>query len=346
MKRFVILIAAFMLVGMALAAEEAVLIDFDQLIADYPADNPKDNQSTMMDFGITAGSSFSDEEKRLMKTSLAIGNWEVRLASSSRTIVNQEYTLVRPAKVKDDAPENNFPGKNVMGVRVHFPMEFYNGWALIKPPFEIPAYMDKTTLDGNGNLTVVAPEDQRKGGMFDGVGVLKNVGVLKTVYMWVHGLNFPHKVSLLLQHANTDIQEVVLGHVQFDGWRRLQWDNPNYISEVRNRDLRLEPLYPKTAPVLKLIGIRVYRDAMHEGDDFVGYFKDISVVYDKALIKLERDIDDEMVWGILQKREEARRNAEMRRLGNIQVLRFIEQEKMHQENRQEGGQQQQPPPQQ
>jgi hypothetical protein len=54
-------------------------------------------------------------------------------------------------------------------------------------------------------------------------------------------------------------------------------------------------------------------------------------VYDKAVLSLERDIDDESTWGILQKREEARRNAELKRLGNIQVLRYLEQKKMHAE---------------
>jgi len=41
-----------------------------------------------------------------------------------------------------------------------------------------------------------------------------------------------------------------------------------------------------------------------------------------------RDINDEAIWGILQQRNEARRLAEMKRLGNIQVLRFLEQQKM------------------
>jgi hypothetical protein len=52
-------------------------------------------------------------------------------------------------------------------------------------------------------------------------------------------------------------------------------------------------------------------------------------VYDKAVLTLERDIDDEATWGILQKREEARRSAELRRLGHIQVLRYLETKKMH-----------------
>jgi hypothetical protein len=214
----------------------------------------------------------------------------------------------------------------------------YNAWALIKPPFEIPAYQDKTTMGGDGTMTV-GDEDRGKGDMFTNIGVVKNVGVLKSLDMNIHGLNFPHKVSVILKNANNEEQEVLLGHLQFDGWRRLHWDNPNYVLEVRNRDLRAYPLYPKSAPMVKLLGIRIYRDGLHEGDDFIGYVKDVSVVFDKAVLDTNRDINDEEVWGILQKREEARRNAEMRRLGNIQVLRYLEVQKMHHEDQEPKAQQ-------
>jgi hypothetical protein len=79
---------------------------------------------------------------------------------------------------------------------------------------------------------------------------------------------------------------------------------------------------------LKLVGIVVYRDAAQEGGDFVTYVHDIKITYDKAIIETTRDINDEAIWGILQQRNEARRLAELKRLGNIQVLRFLEQQKM------------------
>jgi hypothetical protein len=81
----------------------------------------------------------------------------------------------------------------------------------------------------------------------------------------------------------------------------------------------------------KLIGVRIYKDAAMDGGDFIAYIKDISITYDRALIQLERDIDDEGVWGILQERERSRREAELQRLGSIQVLRYLEQRKMHSE---------------
>ncbi len=46
---------------------------------------------------------------------------------------------------------------------------------------------------------------------------------------------------------------------------------------------------------------------------------------------MDTDLNHEEVWGILAQREEERRNAELSRLGNLQVLRYLEEQKMHQE---------------
>ncbi len=331
MKRFLtIALAVFVFAGFPLAADEAVLLDFASLAADYPSDEPKENSATMVDFSGVAGSSYTDEEKALMKTSLAIQNWEIVLSSSSRTVANQSLSFAKPAKVREGAA--NFSGSTVLGMRIHFPNESYNAWAMLRPPFAIPAYMDKGSLGSDGSVTV-SEEEVGRGRMFDGIGIVKNVGVLKSVSMNVHGLNFPHSVSVVLQDENNEEQEILLGNMRFDGWRKMTWENPNYISEVRNRELRIFPLYPRSAPMRKLVGIRIYRDGAHEGGDFIGYFKDLSIIYDKALLTLERDIDDEGTWGILQKREEARRNAEIRRLGHLQVLRYLESKKMHVEEK-------------
>ena len=35
------------------------------------------------------------------------------------------------------------------------------------------------------------------------------------------------------------------GYLEFDGWRTLTWNNPNYVADVRNRELRKFPLYPE-----------------------------------------------------------------------------------------------------
>jgi hypothetical protein len=90
MKRFGILLSITLLfVAFSASAEESVLIDFSKLTADSEIG---ENTATLVDFSDKAGTSFSDEEKEHMKTSLAIKNWEVILASSSRTVINQSLS--------------------------------------------------------------------------------------------------------------------------------------------------------------------------------------------------------------------------------------------------------------
>lgn len=324
MKRFVILLLVALFIGGGLFANESVLIDFNLLNSDWPADDPTQNEATIIDFSVAAGSSFTAEERAQMKTSLFIENWEVLLNSSARSVVNQGQSFTRRARVRDNAPQ--FAGEWVMGIRARFPVEPFNAWALVRPPFSIPAYMDRTVFDGD--QLVVPQEELGRGRKFDGYGVVKNVGVLRSISVNVHGLNFPHGFSIILRDQNNVEREYFMGHLNFDGWRTLTWNNPNYIAEVRNRELRTFPLYPNSAPMLALVGFRIYRDAAMTGGDFIGYIKDVSIVYDLAVLDIERDIDDEAIWGILQAREENRRNQELLRLGNLQVLRFLESRKM------------------
>ncbi|HCM27354.1 MAG: flagellar protein [Treponema sp. GWB1_62_6] len=324
MKRTFILVAIALLAAGAVFAEEAVLIDFSKLAADIVPnqDNvPTQNRATMMDYSNVAGGSFTTEQKGVMKTSLALPNWDVVLASSSRNVLNQtkSYTL--------EAPSKQF-GK-VFGVRVHFPVESFNSWAKIQPPFEIPAFEPMQQFDDQGNA--VDPTEEDKANKFtrfeEGKGVTKNVGVLKAVQVNVYGLNFPHGLSAILIDSTGKENVVFMGYLNFDGWGQLTWENPNYVSEVRNRELRIYPLYPKATPFVRFGGFIIQKDASKEGGDFITYFKDVKVIFDKALLDTDRDIEDENLWNIVQERETNRKNSEMERFGNIQVMRYLENQK-------------------
>jgi len=121
-------------------------------------------------------------------------------------------------------------------------------------------------------------------------------------------------------------------YLNFDGWKALNWVNPNYQTEVRNRDIRVLALYPRSAPFIKLKGIVIHRDAAQDGGDIVTYFKDINVIYDQAVIPGGSEVDDEAIWGILKQKEENQRNTELAKLGNLQVLRTLENQKMAKES--------------
>jgi hypothetical protein len=334
MKRMLILVIITMLAG-PLFAEEATLIDFSMLTADIrvrlhendDGERPNQNRQTMMDFSHVAGGSFTSQQKAVMRTSLAIENWEVLLASSSRHVTNISLSYTR------EAPSKQFG--TVMGVRVHFPTEPHNSWAMVKPPFEIPAFEPRATITDEGNIEPVEGNDGITGrsrfeSQEDGApayGVVKNVAVIKSVAVNVYGLNFPHGLSTMLIDSQGNERSVFMGYLNFDGWGELIWNNPAYIQEVRNRDIRLYPLYPTSTPFVKFGGFLIQRDAAKTGGDFVTYFKDVRIIYDKAVLDTERDIDDEALWNIILDRETARKTWEMERFGQTQVLRYLELQK-------------------
>jgi hypothetical protein len=330
MKKLCIIVCITLLVSGLGFADRSVLIDFTDLVPDVTVGNatqPNENEATMIDFSEVAGASYDEELKKKMKTSLALENWSVQLASSARTVFNQARSYTKEAVLKDTAKPfdgEEMAGKSVLGVRVHFPLPNFNSYALVKPPFEIPAYQVATQLQGDTLVEVEGDE----GTKFDGYGVVKNVGVLKSVEVTVYGSNFPNGFGVILRDQNEHDMTIYMDNLQFDGWRKLIWNNPNYITEVRNRELHKHPLYPKSEPFVKLVGMIVYRDSQQEGGDIVTYVKDIAITYDLALLETQRDINDEAIWGILSERQEARKRAELRRVGDIQVLRALEKEKM------------------
>jgi len=216
-----------------------------------------------------------------------------------------------------------------MGVRVRFPTENFHSWAQIRPPFEIPAFEPQADVQDDGTIEPADDSDGITGpSRFEnGFGVVKNVGTIKSLAVNVYGLNFPHGLSVLLIDGSGNQRSMFMGFLNFDGWGELRWDNPSYIQEVRNRDLRLFPLYPESTPFIKFAGFEIRRDASHRGGDFITYFKDVKVIYDKAVLDTDRDIDDESVWRIIQDRETARKVWEMERFGQNQVLRYLDAQK-------------------
>jgi hypothetical protein len=310
-------------------------------IADDDQDTePNHNRQTLMDYVPKYAGSFTDQQKGYMKTSLAIGNWDVKLSSSSQTVTSIGLSYTK------EAPSKQF-GK-IMGVRIHFPLEPFNSWATIKPPFEIPAFEPQATISDDG--TIEKPADNNDGitrpsrfeapandeGKVDNTkpayGVVKNVGTIKKVHVYAYGLNFPHQLYTDLIDSTGVHKEVKMGDLNYDGWGELVWENPAYIQEVRNRDLRLYPLYPFSTPFIKFGGFRVARDASKQGGDFIIYFKDVKIIYDKAVLDTDRDIDDEALWGIINVRETARKTWEMERFGQNQVLHYLDQQKRATEN--------------
>ncbi len=161
MKRlFVFVVVGLLLGGTALFADQSVLIDFTKLGADQVMGankTPTENAATLVDYSNVAGASVSEQDKAAMKSSLALNNWQVVLASSARSVANQSVTMTKEAMTNATAKPfggKDMASKKILGVRIHFPTEPFNSWAMIQPPFDIPAYADKDSLhvrqDGGG----------------------------------------------------------------------------------------------------------------------------------------------------------------------------------------------------
>jgi hypothetical protein len=302
-------IAAFLvIIAMAVGsvfAEQSTLIDFTKLTADANGQNT----ATLMDFSTQAGASWTEAQKAQMKTSLFYDNWDVSFVSSSNRLENFSVSIVKGATSQEYG--------TVMGTRIHFPTENWASVADVKPPFEIPAYepgADGSVAQGHSQFE-------------NGYGILKNVGSIKQIAVNVYGLRFPHALYALLIDQNGIEREYFMGYLNFDGWKELVWTNPNYVQEVRNRQIVTQPLYPTDTPFIKFAGFRVKRDASNAGGDFIGYFKNVDVIYDQAVLDTSRDIDDESIWNIIETRENEKKDFEFSQFGERQILQQLERDK-------------------
>jgi hypothetical protein len=296
-------------------AETATIIDF----ADLTEDQDGLNNATIIDYSSVAGTTYAEEDKQMMKESLFVDSWDVILNKSAQSVTNDRLSFTQAVLVKENA--KRFAGEQVMGVRVHFPDNF-ESHAMVQPPFEIPAYMPSDEEVAAG---------LKSGNKFNGYGVLKNVGAIKSISVNVYGRNYPHQLILVFTDSEGKEKFVPVGDMKFNGWRTLTWNNPNYITEVKYRELGTSPIYPVTSNALIFKGLLIKKSANFDGGDFISYFKNIDVTFDKAIRDdVESDIDDELVWGILANREEARRNYELRTLGQDQILEYLEEKKMDQ----------------
>ena len=330
MKKTFFVIAAGMLLagGAGLFAAESMIIDFTKLDADIVADengSPTQNSRTVMNYAAAAGATFTAEQRELMKTSLALPEWEVVLNSSARNVQSMGVSTVVAAPVRSEA-DVPFAGSNVMGVRILFPEWNSNANARIEPPFDIPAFEPLAEADADGNRKAQTDEEKASGKILfeDGFGVVRNVGAIKSIAVTTMGMNYPEGLYVLLKDNDGIERRYFMGYLGFDGWKELVWNNPQYISEIRNREIRVYPIYPRGIPYVKFAGFQITRDAAHIGGDYIGYFKDVKIIYDKAVLTSERDIADEDLWGIVSAREKRRQAIEMERFGNKQVNRYIE----------------------
>jgi hypothetical protein len=357
-KKTLITAVLILLLTMPITGVESVLIDFNLLKANGVGYNPDKNLAidapemldytdhdranryehvpTMVDYSAMAGAGFDDADLVTMVISLACYNWDVKLNSSAASVGNRKYSKAiewhtKYVSILGDPTTDKPEGYTILGLRIRYPEAPFNSYATVKPPFEIPAYEDIIT-DYQGNpITDELLLQQGRGKKFEnGYGVVKNVGIIKRIDMRVFGCNFKNSMAILLKDDLSVEKEYHFEqYLDFDGWREISWKNPNYIEAVNNRDLYIIPLYPRNEPFVKLTGFRIYRPGDQLGGDFISYIKDVKITYDQAIVERPNNpIEHEEAWGILEDRAIVAKEREYRRVGQLQILRFLERQTM------------------
>ncbi len=108
-------------------------------------------------------------------------------------------------------------------------------------------------------------------------------GVTKTISVWVAGRNNNHVLSIILLDFFNNPQELVVGKMNFSGWKKLTVAVPPNIIQ---RDFHYANVNG-----IKFAGFRVDCDPVDTYGVYYAYFDDLRVVTD-LFSEESRDIDD------------------------------------------------------
>ena len=266
--------------------------------------------STLIDFAITGNAdnlqAAGDDTNEVVSVqqNLYNDNWVVWLNESARLTENRRNSYVTNV----DSKGNNgaWEAGKVLGVRVHFPLQAWNSYALVKPAYQLEMY-------GGADGTKYT----------EGKGVIHNVGEIKSISSWVYGRNYLVSYFVNLQNELGELKSYPMGTLYFSGWRQVKWENREYLANVRDRVLVRTPLYPRMIPSVKLDSLGFYRTKDTVGGDFIAYVKDVTMEYDVVVVDFEEDIDDEATWQLLKtenERKQAIENARVREAAELQEL--------------------------
>ncbi len=240
---------------------------------------------------------------------MILDRWFVTFNSSSDYPVTRNYSRTKTVKIRSNAKVD--PGKEVLGVRIHFPHHRFYAHATIKPFYEIMEYNDEGKITNIGN------------------GVVENVGQVKEISVEVAGRNYQNRLFIRFLNQDRQYMDYFMGYLYFAGWRRLVYTNPEYVSSPDQKKLFRPRLYPREIPYMKFHSFIVSRPEHGVRGDFVVYFKRIEMVRDLASVDGDNlTIDDESNWGI-KKYKFLKRQAFLRRENaTLQTYRSIQLKKM------------------
>jgi len=241
---------------------------------------------------------FTKLQDPAVNTEIQYNKWRIRLSGlsdnpTSRKLSDLKIVEVNSAEVNEPAKAENI--SKALGVRINFAYGYNNDWAQI------------TTEDPISEFKVQEEE---------GSGVLRNVGPIKKVSLMARGLNYHHSIEIRMVDQDGKYKSVNFGSLYFNGWKRLVWENPDYIGDKRKRDVVKLHLYPHEEPMLKFDSIVVYKSPVEKGGDFIFYVTDVKVEYEPYFLKEIKDIDNEKIWGIKESEYKVREE-------KLNLMRFL-----------------------
>jgi len=300
-----LLLAVLLVIGSfsSIFAVEETLLDFDQYEAKLESGGSftKERGDRVLDENLIPQYNITVDDMKIEK-------WIVELNSSARSVESKIYSMTKSVQTKGLAGSKK---RTVLGARVHFPTWAFAAWAKIQPPFEFPAYGKDGQLANVNN------------------GLVKNTGQIYQIAVEVMGKNYNNAFILRLKNEIEEIEEYFMGYLFFQGWRKLIWKNPHYVSNVDLREVIRLPLYPRSIPYKKIDSFVVYRHGDQWGGDFIIYIANVSMAFDQAVLDEESDIDDEALWKIIADQTKLKQERSRKLNAELLDLRMREAAKMH-----------------
>ncbi|MDR2418832.1 MAG: flagellar filament outer layer protein FlaA [Treponema sp.] len=115
-------------------------------------------------------------------------------------------------------------------------------------------------------------------------------GITKTISVWVAGRNYNHKLSILIQDYFGRTFELVMGTLNFQGWKKLTVAIPPQAEDGRNGIVQRNYHYNNDLGI-KVVGFRVDCDPAETFGTYYVYLDDLRAVTD-LFSEDSRDPDD------------------------------------------------------
>jgi hypothetical protein len=116
-------------------------------------------------------------------------------------------------------------------------------------------------------------------------------GITKTVYVWVAGRNFNHRLNLLLEDALGRYFELYMGKLNFQGWKQMNVAVPPQALDGIHGIVQRNYHYSNNLMGIKILGFRIDCDPMEAYGTYYIYFDDLQAETD-LFAEDVRDADD------------------------------------------------------